>query len=65
MRPAVLDDPKLLVALRGLRGFRHVAAHAYDLFDEDRAAPTVVQAQVFVVSIGPALARFRALIDPD
>ena len=65
MRPAVIDDPDLLVALNGLRGFRHVAAHAYDIFDEDRAEVTVAQAQIFESSIGPTLARFRAVIDPD
>ena len=65
MRPAIIDDRDVLVALNGLRGFRHVAAHAYDLFDEHRAEVTVVQARRFATSIGPALARFRAVIDPD
>ena len=65
MRPAVIDDARLLVALNGLRGFRHVAAHAYDLFDEDRAEVTVAQALLSESSIESALARFRAAIDPD
>ena len=65
MRPALIDDARLLVALNGLRGFRHVAAHAYDLFDEGRAEVTVAQALFFESSIESALARFRAVIDPD
>ena len=65
LRPAVLDDATLLGALDGLRGFRHVAAHAYDRFDEDRAALAVRDAETFLARIGPALARFRAAIDPD
>lgn len=65
MRPAVIDDTDLFVALNGLRGFRHIAAHAYDLFDEERAAVTVAQARLFETCMGPALARFRAAIDPD
>ena len=65
MRPAVLDDHRLLVALNGLRGFRHIAAHVYDLFDEDRAALTAVHAALFNASIDAVLARFRATIDAD
>ncbi len=64
-RPAVIDDEPLLVAIDALRGFRHVAAHAYDRFDEDRAAVAVLKADVFLAGIGPAIARFRAVIDPD
>ena len=64
-RPAILDDERLLIAIDALRGFRHVAAHAYDRFDEERAAVAVHKAEVFVEAIGPALARFRAAIDPD
>lgn len=64
-RPAVLDDERLLVAIDALRGIRHVAAHAYDRFDEDRAAVAVLKADIFLAGIGPALAHFRAAIDPD
>lgn len=64
-RPAVLDDQRLLAAIDALRGFSHIAAHAYDRFDEDRAALAVHKAEVFVKAIGEALARFRAAIDPD
>ena len=67
-RPAILDDAALVRAvsgLRGFRGFRHVAAHAYDEFDEDRAALAARDAETFLAEIDPALARFRAIIDPD
>ena len=64
-RPAILDSDRLLIAVDTLRGFRHVAIHAYDRFDDDRAALAAAKAEVFVAEIGPALARFRAAIDPD
>lgn len=64
-RPAVLDDEKLLIAIDALRGFRHIAAHAYDRFDEDRAAVAVSKIGTFLAGMAPALARFRAVIDPD
>ncbi len=62
-RPAVLEGDRLLIAIDAR--FRHVAAHAYDRFDDDRAALTVSKAEIFLAGIGPALARFRAAIDPD
>ncbi len=52
-------------ALRGLLAFRHVAAHVYDEFDPDRAVLAVQDARVFLVEIGPAMQRFRAIVDPD
>ena len=64
-RPAVVDDERLLLAIDALRGFRHIATHAYDRFDEDRAAVAVLKAETFLACIGPALAQFRAAIDPD
>ncbi len=64
-RPAILDDAALVRAVSGLRGFRHVAAHAYDEFDEDRAALAARDAETFLAEIDPTLARFRAIIDPD
>ena len=64
-RPALVEEPALKRALRGLLAFRHVAAHVYDEFDVDRAALAVQHARVFLVGIGPALARFRATVDPD
>ncbi len=39
--------------------------HTYDYLDHDRAALIVRDAEFFLSEIGPALARFRAAIDPD
>lgn len=64
-RPALIEEPALKRALRGLLAFRHVAAHVYDEFDRDRAALAVKDARVFLAGIDPALARFRAIVDPD
>ncbi len=64
-RPAILDTEPLVAAVNRLRGFRHVAMHLYDDFDEERAALAVRAAEVFLVEFDPALARFRAVIDPD
>ena len=64
-RPVVLEGERLLIAIDALRGFRHVAAHAYDRFDEERAAVAVHKAEIFVSEIMPVLARFRAAFDPD
>ena len=61
----MVEEPELKRALRGLLAFRHVAAHVYDEFDGDRAALAVENARVFLAGIGPALARFRAIVDPD
>ncbi len=63
-RPALLDE-RLYRAADELRKFRHVAIHVYDDLDLDRAALLVRDAEVFLSEIGPALARFRAAIDPD
>lgn len=63
-RPAILD-PALFGAASELRGFRHVAMHTYDYFDADRAAAAVKAAQTFLTHLDPAIARFRAAIDPD
>ena len=64
-RPALLDDRALHLAVSGLLGFRHVAAHVDDELDDDRAAVAVRHAETFLAGIGPSLARFRATIDPD
>ena len=64
-RPAVLDRADLHRAIDRLRGFRHVAAHVYDFFNEDLARLAVGDAKIFVAEIGPAIDRFRAAIDPD
>ncbi len=63
-RPALLDE-RLYRAADELRKFRHVAIHVYDDLDLDRAALLVRDAEIFLSEIGPALARFRAAIDPD
>lgn len=63
-RPALLDED-LHRAADELRKFRHVAIHVYDDLDLDRAALLVRDAELFLAGIGPALARFRAAIDPD
>ncbi len=63
-RPALLDE-RLFRAATELRKFRHVAMHTYDYLDHDRAALIVRDAEFFLSEIGPALARFRAAIDPD
>lgn len=63
-RPAILDTP-LFLAADELRRFRHVAVHAYDHFDAARAAAAVQAAAVFLAGIDPAIARFRAIVDPD
>ena len=64
-RPALVDEPALQRALRGLLAFRHVATHVYDDFDRQRATLAVQDARVFLAGIGPAFARFRATVDPD
>lgn len=63
-RPVLLDE-SLFRAATELRKFRHVAIHTYDYLDHDRAALLVRDADAFMARIGPALARFRAAIDPD
>lgn len=63
-RPAILND-MLFKAADELRGFRHVAMHAYDTIDGERAALAVRSAKTFLGELAPALARFRAAIDPD
>ena len=64
-RPALVVEPGLRPALRGLLAFRHIAAHAYDEFDQDRAALAVQNARVFLAAVDPAMARFRTTVDPD
>ena len=63
-RPALLDE-SLYRAADQLRKFRHVAIHVYDDLELDRAALLVRDAETFLAGIGSALARFRAVIDPD
>ena len=63
-RPAILDE-RLFLATNELRRFRHVAIHTYDYFDAVLAGAAVKAAEAFLVEIDPAIARFRAVIDPD
>ena len=63
-RPELLDDD-VYRAADELRKFRHVATHVYDDLDLARAALLVRDAETFLAGIGPALARFRAAVDPD
>ena len=46
------------------RRFRSVAAHAYDTFDESRAAKAVEAADRLVSVLRSEIARFRQVIDP-
>ena len=62
-RPAIIDET-LHGALVSLLGFRHVAIHTYDYLDRERAALAVKAAETFLARIEPAIARFRAVIDP-
>jgi hypothetical protein len=62
-RPAVLDA-KMLAHVEELRGFRHVAMHAYDNFNPRKALLPVESAEAFLSGIDATLARFRAAIDP-
>ena len=63
-RPAILDK-QLLDAADELRRFRHVAMHLYDRLNADKAAKALDAAKIFLVGIDPAIARLRAVIDPD
>jgi hypothetical protein len=63
-RPA-LFGAQLTKAAFDLMRFRHVAMHAYDGFDFERAAPAMKAAETFLDRIDVELAAFRAAIDPD
>ncbi len=62
-RPAVFDTA-LLADLSELRRFRHVAMHAYDEFEPARATAAVEAARAYLRGVAPALAAFRAALDP-
>ena len=62
-RPAVLTG-RAAVAAEETRRFRSIAAHAYDNFDESRAAKAVESAAVLVTLLPLEIARFRQAIDP-
>jgi len=62
-RPAILTGD-VAAAAEQTRRFRSVAAHAYDSFDEVRAAKAVASAQSLASLLPSAIARFRQAIDP-
>ena len=63
VRPA-LFDAALLTHLSELRRFRHVAMHGYDEFEPARATGAVDAARACLRGLAPALAAFRAALDP-
>lgn len=63
-RPAILDET-LFLAANELHRFRHVAIHTYDHFDAVLAGAAVSAAETFLAEVDPAIAGFRAVIDPD
>jgi len=64
LRPAIFSA-SLVKNLGELMRFRHVAMHAYDSFEFDRARPALAAASRFVDEIDEEFSAFRAAIDPD
>jgi hypothetical protein len=62
-RPAILTG-EAAVAAEETRRFRSIAAHAYDNFDESRAARAVACAGTLVALLPTEIARFRQAVDP-
>jgi len=62
-RPAILTR-EAASAAEETRRFRSIAAHAYDNFDESRAAIAVDSAGVLAALLASEIARFRLAIDP-
>jgi hypothetical protein len=62
-RPAILTG-EAASAAEETRRFRNIAAHAYDNFDESRAAIAVDNACVLASMLPFEIARFRQAIDP-
>ncbi len=62
-RPAILP-PDLARAVGETRRFRHVAMRGYGTFEVELSRPSVLAAGIVVRGIGPAVASFRAAIDP-
>ena len=62
-RPAVLPT-ELAQDVDETRRFRHRASHDYDNFDPVRARPAVEAARRLAVALKPAVAAFRARVDP-
>jgi hypothetical protein len=62
-RPAILP-PDLTRAVGETRRFRHIAMRSYGSFDMELSWPSVLAAGVVARNIGPAIASFKAVIDP-
>lgn len=63
VRPAVLTA-EVARDVDETRRFRHRAAHNYDDFRPEQAAPAIEAARRLAVSLQPCVARFKAGIDP-
>jgi len=62
-RPAILTG-EVAAAADETRRFRSVAAHAYDNFDEERAAKAAACAAALVSTLPAEIDRFRQIVDP-
>ncbi len=62
-RPSILDGNAARAA-DITRRFRSVAAHAYDTFDQTRAANAAASASVLISLLPSQIGRFRQAIDP-
>ena len=62
-RPAILP-PDLAKAAGQTRRFHHIAMKGYGSFDPELARPSVLAAGFVARNLGPAIAAFRAMIDP-
>jgi hypothetical protein len=62
-RPAILIG-EAASAAEETRRFRSIAAHAYDNYDESRAAIAVDSAGVLATLLPSGIAHFRKAIDP-
>lgn len=63
-RPALVGLD-LYAALNELLRFRHVAMHAYDSFEPERAASAVSAARSVFPALSDQIGEFRRTIDPD
>jgi len=63
-RPAIFTDPLVQKSLHALRGFRHVAAHSYDDFSTDLAAPSARAAKNIAGKLASQILDFIEKFDP-
>jgi len=63
-RPAIFTAPDVKRNLQVLRGFRHVAAHAYDDFEPDLAAPAALAALSIKGKLKSQILEFIGKFDP-